>query len=240
MHKKIRISIVNTIIIATCLLFFNKLECKAYDSNLIENQEKQLIEEQKNIPKVTRKEERMPKVCNSKNEYTSNATKPNIEEDNVEEIEFSEEEINLLKKATFAEGGICSQDVQQAIAATIIERAKENNQTIQEVIFDKGQFSCVVDQKVCINIKNEPTPVTDEMAEQVAEAVELAISEGAGKVAEELKKVAIEKGLDVEVYGGDPLYFYSPAACSQDQLEIRSSIQVTYSEDGVTFYRVWE
>lgn len=161
-----------------------------------------------------------------------------VEEENV--MELSEEEILLLKKVTFAEGGICSQDVQQAIAATVIERARLDGTSIERVIFKKDQFSCVDNGVICTGDGNgNSIPVTDEMAEKVTDAVEAALEEGAGEIAEELTKMSIDKCLDPKTYGGEPLYFYSPRWCSKSELKKRENIQVSYSIDGVVFYREW-
>lgn len=234
MQRKIRILIVRFAATLSCLLVCDDQVCKACQANLlISSQTVQEIEEQKPKTKVTRQSKKEGSI------KIKSTTEEILKEEEIEEIRYSEEEISLLKKTTFAEGGICSQDVQQAIAATIIARAKENNQSIKEVIFDDGQFSSVINQVPCINTRENPIPVTDEMAEEVSKAVELAITEGAGKVSKKLEESAIQQGLDSKVYGGEPLYFYSPKGCSEEELEKRSSIQVTYSEDGVTFYRIW-
>lgn len=142
---------------------------------------------------------------------------------------YSEEDIELLKKTTYAEAGICSEQAQRGVAATILARAKEQNKTISEVVFARGQFNCAVANQIYLVTSQGNIIVTDEMAnnEKTVSAVTEALQYGAG---DEI----------TSVIGGEPLFFYSPsAAISEAERNSRATISAQCDVDQMRFYRVW-
>ena len=140
-------------------------------------------------------------------------------------VEFSQSDFLLLKKTTYAEAGICDEATQRAVAGTILARAAENGQTISEVVFAPGQFSCAIGGQVYLVTSNGNIGVTQEMAEKTATAVMTAITDGSG----------LASGL-----GGEPLFFYSAGGLSAEELAKRSTISNSITLDRMTFYRVWD
>lgn len=142
---------------------------------------------------------------------------------------YSEEDIELLKKTTYAEAGICSEQAQRGVAATILARAKEQNKTISEVVFARGQFNCAVANQIYLVTSQGNIIVTDEMAnnEKTVSAVTEALQYGAG---DEI----------TSVIGGEPLFFYSPSvAISEAERNSRATISAQCDVDQMRFYRVW-
>ena len=140
-------------------------------------------------------------------------------------VELSQSDFLLLKKTTYAEAGICDEATQRAVAGTILARAAENGQTISEVVFAPGQFSCAIGDQVYLVTSNGNIEVTQEMAEKTATAVMSAITDGSG----------LASGL-----GGEPLFFYSAGGLSAEELAKRSTISNSITLDRMTFYRVWD
>ena len=140
-------------------------------------------------------------------------------------VELSQSDFLLLKKTTYAEAGICDEATQRAVAGTILARAAENGQTISEVVFAPGQFSCAIGGQVYLVTSNGNIEVTQEMAEKTATAVMTAITDGSG----------LASGL-----GGEPLFFYSAGGLSAEELAKRSTISNFITLDRMTFYRVWD
>ena len=140
-------------------------------------------------------------------------------------VELSQSDFLLLKKTTYAEAGICDEATQRAVAGTILARAAENGQTISEVVFAPGQFSCAIGGQVYLVTSNGNIEVTQEMAEKTATAVMSAITDGSG----------LASGL-----GGEPLFFYSAGGLSAEELAKRSTISNSITLDRMTFYRVWD
>ena len=140
-------------------------------------------------------------------------------------VELSQSDFLLLKKTTYAEAGICDEATQRAVAGTILARAAENGQTISEVVFAPGQFSCAIGGQVYLVTSNGNIEVTQEMAEKTATAVMTAITDGSG----------LASGL-----GGEPLFFYSAGGLSAEELAKRSTISNSITLDRMTFYRVWD
>lgn len=140
-------------------------------------------------------------------------------------VELSQSDFLLLKKTTYAEAGICDETTQRAVAGTILARAAENGQTISEVVFAPGQFSCAIGGQVYLVTSNGNIEVTQEMAEKTATAVMTAITDGSG----------LASGL-----GGEPLFFYSAGGLSAEELAKRSTISNSITLDRMTFYRVWD
>ena len=101
----------------------------------------------------------------------------------------------------------------------------ENGQTISEVVFAPGQFSCAIGGQVYLVTSNGNIEVTQEMAEKTATAVMTAITDGSG----------LASGL-----GGEPLFFYSAGGLSAEELAKRSTISNSITLDRMTFYRVWD
>ena len=140
-------------------------------------------------------------------------------------VELSQSDFLLLKKTTYAEAGICDEATQRAVAGTILARAAENGQTISEVVFAPGQFSCAIGGQVYLVTSNGNIEVTQEMAEKTATAVMTAITDGSG----------LASGL-----GGEPFFFYSAGGLSAEELAKRSTISNSITLDRMTFYRVWD
>ena len=140
-------------------------------------------------------------------------------------VELSQSDFLLLEKTTYAEAGICDEATQRAVAGTILARAAENGQTISEVVFAPGQFSCAIGGQVYLVTSNGNIEVTQEMAEKTATAVMSAITDGSG----------LASGL-----GGEPLFFYSAGGLSAEELAKRSTISNSITLDRMTFYRVWD
>ena len=153
------------------------------------------------------------------------------ESENSEEsgMKISEEDVRLLQKATYAEAGICSEEAQRGVAATILERGRERGESIREVIFERGQFSCAKDGEIYLITNEGNIPVTDEMVEneKTTSAVLEAIENGAGENI-------------TSAIGGEPLYFYTPTELSEKESFARESISKRFQVDKMVFYRVWD
>lgn len=188
-----------------------------------------------NVSGVTEPQEEESKPEEEVQEVTDTAeieTTETQEEANTEEkiyafngVELSQSDFLLLKKTTYAEAGICDEATQRAVAGTILARAAENGQTISEVVFAPGQFSCAIGGQVYLVTSNGNIEVTQEMAEKTATAVMTAITDGSG----------LASGL-----GGEPLFFYSAGGLSAEELAKRSTISNSITLDRMTFYRVWD
>ena len=188
-----------------------------------------------NVSGVTEPQEEEIKPEEEVQEVTDTAeieTTETQEETNTDEkiyafngVELSQSDFLLLKKTTYAEAGICDEATQRAVAGTILARAAENGQTISEVVFAPGQFSCAIGGQVYLVTSNGNIEVTQEMAEKTATAVMTAITDGSG----------LTSGL-----GGEPLFFYSAGGLSAEELAKRSTISNSITLDRMTFYRVWD
>lgn len=188
-----------------------------------------------NVSGVTEPQEEESKPEEEVQEVTDTAeieTTETQEETNSDEkiyafngVELSQSDFLLLKKTTYAEAGICDEATQRAVAGTILARVAENGQTISEVVFAPGQFSCAIGGQVYLVTSNGNIEVTQEMAEKTATAVMSAITDGSG----------IASGL-----GGEPLFFYSAGGLSAEELAKRSTISNSITLDRMTFYRVWD
>lgn len=188
-----------------------------------------------NVSGVTEPQEEESKPEEEVQEVTDTAeietTEPQEETNSDEKIyafngvELSQSDFLLLKKTTYAEAGICDEATQRAVAGTILARAAENGQTISEVVFAPGQFSCAIGGQVYLVTSNGNIEVTQEMAEKTATAVMTAITDGSG----------LASGL-----GGEPLFFYSAGGLSAEELAKRSTISNSITLDRMTFYRVWD
>lgn len=188
-----------------------------------------------NVSGVTEPQEEESKPEEEVQEVTDTAeieTTETQEETNSDEkiyafngVELSQSDFLLLKKTSYAEAGICDEATQRAVAGTILARAAENGQTISEVVFAPGQFSCAIGGQVYLVTSNGNIEVTQEMAEKTATAVMTAITDGSG----------LASGL-----GGEPLFFYSAGGLSAEELAKRSTISNSITLDRMTFYRVWD
>lgn len=188
-----------------------------------------------NVSGVTEPQEEESKPEEEVQEVTDTAeieTTETQEETNSDEkiyafngVELSQSDFLLLKKTTYAEAGICDEATQRAVAGTILARVAENGQTISEVVFAPGQFSCAIGGQVYLVTSNGNIEVTQEMAEKTATAVMSAITDGSG----------IASGL-----GGELLFFYSAGGLSAEELAKRSTISNSITLDRMTFYRVWD
>lgn len=161
----------------------------------------------------------------------SSDTEISEESENSEEagMKISEEDVRLLQKATYAEAGICSEEAQRGVAATILERGRERGESIREVIFERGQFSCAKDGEIYLITNEGNILVTNEMAEneKTISAVLEAIENGAGENI-------------TSAIGGEPLYFYTPTELSEKESFARESISKRFQVDKMVFYRVWD
>ena len=161
----------------------------------------------------------------------SSDTEISEESENSEEagMKISEEDVRLLQKATYAEAGICSEEAQRGVAATILERGRERGESIREVIFERGQFSCAKDGEIYLITSEGDILVTDEMVEneKTTSAVLEAIENGAGENI-------------TSAIGGEPLYFYTPTELSEKESFARESISKRFQVDKMVFYRIWD
>ena len=126
----------------------------------------------------------------------------------------------------------------QACAFSVIQTARDNNQTISQVI-NSGKYACVKEGKITINGHE----VTKEEYSYSKDAVRRAIVDGAGEIGEELLDIVEEKSLDVEqYYGCGPTYFYKEELLDDYQKQIRSNIKAkVYDEEcGMYFYTYWD
>lgn len=137
----------------------------------------------------------------------------------------SDEELLLMGKVIFAEAGSSSFLEQRGVAAVILCRSKEWNKSIEEVIFQRGQFSVVHGKKVIYS----GGVVPDELAMLMYPAIYEAVKGGGGAITTNLTEQAKSKGISVKKYGGEPLYFFGNRYCNV-------SAKNKYPVGGTTFY----
>lgn len=229
------------------LIVFHGGSNKNYVSVMDITNEKNVVEKKDNlqsIPPVLEREMRIvsykAKMENIKVERI--AIKEEAKQENAERINLSEEDKLLLAKAIYAEAGICGVEEQEAVGITILNRAKQWNCSIYEVLTAPGQFSTVINGKPSMIVNKTVIPIEKEhITAQVWEVVER-LSEGKETEVEKLLRAEAEKlGLDVEKYAEDgPLYFYNPDAVSQKQLDSRKDVKCSVRIGYQVFYKFWD
>lgn len=147
---------------------------------------------------------------------------------NAQKIECEEsinEELMLLAQIVYAEAGNQPFEGKVAVAAVVLNRVESSiyPDSINEVIFQKSQFSPVKDGKIMAcgkEVKEEEIP------QSCIEAAEQALN-GADPTEDLLKKEAVRLGLDPEKYAGDgALGFYNPDAINcTSELTARNCIK---------------
>ena len=168
--------------------------------------------------------------------------KEDMTQENATMISLSDEDKLLLAKAIYAEAGICGVAEQEAVGITILNRAKQDNCSIYEVLTAPGQFSSVINGKPSMIVNKTVVPIEEEhITSQVWEVVEI-LSEGKETEVEKLLREEAERlGLDVEKYAeGGPLYFYNPEAVSQKQLDSRKNVKCSVRIGYQVFYKYWD
>lgn len=168
--------------------------------------------------------------------------KEDMTQENATMISLSDEDKLLLAKAIYAEAGICGVAEQEAVGITILNRAKQDNCSIYEVLTAPGQFSSVINGKPSMIVNKTVVPIEEEhITSQVWEVVEI-LSEGKETEVEKLLREEAERlGLDVEKYAeGGPLYFYNPDAVSQKQIDSRKNVKCSVKIGYQIFYKFWD
>lgn len=182
----------------------------------------------------TLKEEEKEKLPTKVVTETTNST----EEENNEISIYAQPEFQDRCRITYAEAGIESKEGQIAVAAVILNREESSNypDSFYEVIFQKNQFSPVIDGE----IYNDGKVVCYEtIPQETIEAVKKALN-GEDPTEQLLWKEAERLGLDPEKYAkGGALYFYDPRYCSQSILAERANIRVKVQIGNHIFYKVW-
>ena len=157
-------------------------------------------------------------------------------------VNLSQQELEDFYKLVYAEDGIESEEYQVAVAATIINRILSDSfpDDFYGVICQENAFSTVHGGKIYM-MTSEPYEVTlDMIPESTISAVQRALR-GEDPTEEALIAESRRLGLDEEYYAqGGALFFYNPAACSQEALTARESIQVKANMGLHYFYKVWE
>lgn len=142
-------------------------------------------------------------------------------------MQVSDEDYNNLTMLVLAEAGSQPHDGKVAVAATVLNRYKENNySSIYDVIFAPNQFSCCYNGYFChadlvpLSFDN----YSSDMLEDAMSAVDEAL-----------------KGKDPtkEALGGGCLYYYNPDYTSDYELARRANIKTTYRIGDHVFYREW-
>ena len=157
-------------------------------------------------------------------------------------VNLSQQELEDFYKLVYAEDGIESEEYQVAVAATILNRILSDSfpDDFYGVICQENAFSTVHGGKIYM-MTSEPYEVTlDMIPESTISAVQRALR-GEDPTEEALIAESRRLGLDEEYYAqGGALFFYNPAACSQEALTARESIQVKANMGLHYFYKVWE
>ena len=143
---------------------------------------------------------------------------------------ISEYEMYLLTMITYSEAGIEPYLGKVAVAATILNRMDSMDfpNTVYDVIFQPGQFSSANNGRFYSGWGDSLQELTvdtlyDDTLAEAREAVLAALN-----------------GEDPTYEVGGALYFYNPDYCSQEELEMRSTIsELVWINDHI-FYRVWD
>lgn len=153
--------------------------------------------------------------------------------------ELTGEEKEFFQRLVFAEAGLQDEEAQLAVAAIILNRVESpifpNN--IREVAYQKGQFSCVREEKIYIldqEVNMQMIPA------KTVNAVNRALA-GEDPTEEVLLREALRLGLDPEKYAaGGALYFYNPNACSENALAARANIKLKTRFGSHLVYKQWD
>ena len=180
----------------------------------------------------------------SNTEYEDDSTSAIETEENQNDgfiVNLSQQELEDFYKLVYAEDGIESEEYQVAVAATIINRILSDSfpDDFYGVISQKNAFSTVRSGKIYM-MTSEPYEVTlDMIPESTISAVQRALR-GEDPTEEALVAESRRLGLDEKYYAqGGALFFYNPAACDQEALTARESIQVKFNFGLHCFYKVW-
>lgn len=237
-----------------CLFFFIGGD---FDNDivLVDETKDYIVEEQVNAKNIPQERVQGSKLI-SYNLYRTNAEKlkkeRNVEiiakvekkmtQENTNGISLSDKDKLLLAKAIYAEAGICDVEEQEGVGLTILNRAKQSNCSIYEVLTAPGQFSSVIDGIPSMIVNKTIVPIEEEhITSQVWEVVER-LSDGKETQVEKLLREEAERlGLDTEKYAeGGPLYFYNPEAVSQKQLDSRKNVKCSVRIGYQVFYKYWD
>lgn len=231
----------------TGIIFLMVINGAGIDDNYMP--EHSIIFENTNTERMEDVERRMPsfeeKVKSLKEEIKEQkaiSEKTEKEEEEILENDLSDEDKLLLAKAIYAEAGICDIPEQEAVGLTILNRAKQGNCSIYEVLTAQGQFSSVINGKPSMIVSGCIVPIEDEdITSSVWDVVE-SLCEGRETEAERLlKEEAKRLGLNEEEYAeGGPLYFYNPDYVSQKQLDARKNVKCSVRVGYQIFYKVWD
>lgn len=139
--------------------------------------------------------------------------------------QISDAEFNNLTMLVLMEAGGEPHDGKVAVAATVINRF--NNETncpsINEIIFQPGQFSCCYDGAFIGN------PSFDDYQEEVLQDAIKAVNE------------ALDGKDPTRAHlGGGCLYYYNPNGIDSEEAAMRANIKKTYQIGNHVFYRVWD
>ena len=225
------------------------------DIVLVDETKDYIVEEQVNAKNIPQERVQGSKLI-SYNLYRTNAKKlkkektveitakveKKMSQENTNGINLSNKDKLLLAKAIYAEAGICGVEEQEAVGLTILNRAKQSNCSIYEVLTPPGQFSSVIDGMPSMIVDGIIVPIEEEhITSQVWEVVER-LSDGKETEIEKLLKEEAERlGLDTEKYAeGGPLYFYNPEAVSQKQLDSRKNVKCSVRIGYQVFYKYWD
>lgn len=173
----------------------------------------------------------------SNTEYEDDSTSVIETEENKNDgfiVNLSQQELEDFYKLVYAEDGIESEEYQVAVAATIINRILSDSfpDDFYGVISQRNAFSTVRSGKIYMI-------TLDMIPESTISAVQRALR-GEDPTEEALIAEARRLGLDEEYYAqGGALFFYNPAACSQEALTARESMQIKYNFGLHCFYKVW-
>lgn len=152
-----------------------------------------------------------------------------------------EGEMDLLKKVVYAESGGSTTEEQLATAETILNRVAYKKNSLTEVVFEKGQFSCAKNGEIYTGMgETLRLMTTDRIPETTSQIVEYAVYGGDDITETRLMAGAIQKGLDPEIYArGGALFFYEASGCSEKELEARKDIEEEELIGTMRYYRNW-
>lgn len=155
-----------------------------------------------------------------------NASKQSAAGSNI--MEVSDAEFNEIVMLVLAEAANQPHEGKVAVAATVLNRFKENfENSIHEVIWAEGQFSCCYNGYFCNDISKPLTfsDFNEDVKKDAMRAVEEAL-EGEDPTS--------------EVLGGGCLFFYNPRTITPEQAKLRENIKVKYQIGDHIFYRIWD
>ena len=146
---------------------------------------------------------------------------------NSKNIEISDADFYNLTMLVLAEAASQPTDGKIAVAATVLNRYKENNYgSISDVIFAPNQFSCCYNGYFCHadGIPLSYANYSEESVQNAKNAVKAALA------GEDPTRVAL---------GGGALYYYNPDYTPDYELAMRANLQKTLRIGDHVFYRDW-